>query len=44
MVQVPAATIVTLLPETVHTEDVSDAKPTVRPLVAVAEIPTGAPP
>ncbi len=43
-VQVPAVTTVTLLPATVHTDEVSDAKPTVRPLVAVPEIPTGAPP
>ena len=44
IVQVPAVTIVTCVPATVHTDDVSDAKPTVRPLVAVAEIPTGASP
>ena len=44
IVQVPAVTIVTSVPATVHTDDVSDAKPTVRPLVAVAEIATGASP
>src|SRR4029079_15404778 len=44
IVHVPAVTIVTLVPETVHTEAVSDAKPTGRPLVAVAVIPPGASP
>jgi hypothetical protein len=37
-VQVPAATIVTVVPETVQTEVVVDAKVTVREELAVAEI------
>ena len=44
IVQVPAVTIVTSVPETVHTAGVSDAKATARPLLAVAEIAMGSPP
>jgi hypothetical protein len=44
MVQVPAATRVTVSPETVHTEDVSDAKLTARPDDDVALTVNGAVP
>ena len=44
MVQRPAATIVTVLPLRVHTDEVSDAKLTGRPEVAVALTVNGAAP
>jgi len=44
MVQVPTATRVSVLPDTVHTLVVVDAKPTARPDVDVALTPKGAAP
>ena len=44
IVQVPAARIVTLLPDTVQTPSVSLVKLTVRPALLVALIVNGAPP
>ena len=41
IVQVPVETSVTVVPETVHTDNVCDEKVTVSPEVAVADTPNG---
>jgi hypothetical protein len=40
----PAATIDTVVPDTVHTDELAEVNTTVSPEVAVAEMPNGASP